>query len=272
MEEGHFFGEVVHRYGTDHAVVSEVRFPGAARIPMHAHPSPMLNFVVSGGYEEAWPRRGTVECGRGSFLFHPSGADHAESFSRDGATCLTIELDRGWVEGVSDRELLPIEHASMGNGRWSWAAVRLRSEIRRPDGLTPLVLEGFFLSLLGLAVRSARGFDTGRPPAGLERVRRLLHDRFAESLRIGELAGEAGIDPSRLARLFRLHYGASPGAYLRKVRIEHALRRLEDPDVTIAAVAAEAGFADQSHFTRVFRRQTGTTPGVYRNDLLGERT
>lgn len=271
MERGRFFGEVVHRYGTDHAVVSEVRFPGDARVPLHAHASPLLNFVLRGGYRESWPRRGTVECGRGSFLFHPSGADHAETFSPGGATCLTIELDSGWVDTLASREPVPIEHASMGKGRWSWAAVRLRSEIRRPDALTPLVLEGFFLSLLGLAIRTGTREGRGRPPAGLERVRRMLHDRFADSPRIGELAEEAGIDPSRLARLFRRHYGASPGAYVRRLRVEHALHRLEDPEATLASVAAEAGFADQSHFTRVFRRQTGTTPGAYRNEILRHR-
>lgn len=270
MEDRGFFGETVRRYGTDHAVVREIRFPGAARIPMHAHATTLLNFVLRGGYRESWPRRGTVECDPGSFLFHPSGADHAETFSPEGATCLTIELDPDWVASVSADDPVPIDHASMGKGRWSWAAVRLRSEIRRPDGLTPLVLEGLFLSLLGLALRSGRRDGGGRPPAGVERIRRMLHDRFADSPRIGELAGEAGIDPSRLARLFRHHYGASPGAYLRRVRVEHALRRLEDPEASLAAVAAEAGFADQSHFTRVFRRHTGTTPGAYRADLLGE--
>lgn len=268
MEQGHFFGDVVRRYATPHAVVSEVLFTGASRIPMHAHARPLLNFVVRGGYQESWPRRGTVECGRGSFLFHPSGAEHSETFSPDGATCLTIELDPEWVVTVSEREPVPLRHASMGRGRWSWAAVRLRSEIRSPDRLTPMVLEGFFLSLLGLAIRSERRGDTGRPPEGMERVRRMLHDRFADSLRIGELAEEADIDPSRLARLFRRHYGTSPGGYLRRLRLEYALRRLEDPEPTIAAVAAEAGFADQSHFTRVFRRQTGTTPGAYRREIL----
>lgn len=269
MERGRFYGDVIRRYGTDHAVVSEVRFPGAARVPMHAHASPLLNFVLRGGYRESWPSRGTVECGRGSFLFHPPGADHAETFSPQGATCLTIELDPTWVASLSSREPVPVEHATMGTGRWSWAAVRLRSEIASPDSLTPLVLEGFFLSLLGLAIRSGRRGGTGRPPAGVERVRRMLHDRFAESPRIGELAEEAGVDPSRLARLFRRHYGASPGAYLRRLRVEFALRRLEDGDATLAGVAAEAGFADQSHFTRVFRRQTGTTPGAYRDEVLG---
>lgn len=266
---GRFFGETLHRLQTDHATLSEVRFAGGERIPMHAHERPFLNFVVNGGYRESWPRRGTVECGRGSFLFHPSGADHAETFSADGATCLTVELDPEWVRAVVDREPMPVEHASMGSGRWSWAAVRLRSEIRHPDPLSPLVLEGFFLSLLGLAMRRRRRVEHAPPPQGLERVREMLHDRFDEPLRIGDLAEEAGIDPSYFARLFRRHYGSTPGAYLRRLRLEHALRRLEDPEVPLAAIAVEAGFVDQSHLTRVFRRETGATPGAYRDRVTG---
>ena len=55
------------------------------------------------------------------------------------------------------------------------------------------------------------------------------------------------------------------GTTLRRLRLEQARRSLaRDPDCTLADAALQAGFADQSHFTRHFRRLFGVTPGAYR--------
>jgi AraC-like DNA-binding protein len=101
-------------------------------------------------------------------------------------------------------------------------------------------------------------------PAWFARVEELIHDRFREPLRMEQLAVEAGVHPSHLARVFRSRYGASPGAYLRRLRLEWAADRLAASDAGVSTVALEAGFADQSHFTRAFRRRYGVPPARYR--------
>ena len=67
-----------------------------------------------------------------------------------------------------------------------------------------------------------------------------------------------------LTRTFRIHYGVTVGAYLRNLRLEQAARALADSMSTIADIAAQAGFYDQSHFTRTFKRKFGLTPQEYR--------
>ena len=57
------------------------------------------------------------------------------------------------------------------------------------------------------------------------------------------------------------------GEYARRRRLDYARRQLADPDRPLAQIAADAGFADQSHLTRVFKRFTGLTPGQYRTFL-----
>nr|WP_274389836.1 AraC family transcriptional regulator [Azospirillum doebereinerae] len=102
----------------------------------------------------------------------------------------------------------------------------------------------------------------GTQPAAL-RARDALHDRMAEDVGLEELAMVAGIDRFRLNRLFRDAFGLSPHAYLVRLRLKAARRRLaagESP----AMVAAEVGFADQSHLGRWFRRAYGMTPAAYR--------
>jgi AraC family transcriptional regulator len=67
-----------------------------------------------------------------------------------------------------------------------------------------------------------------------------------------------------LARVFSLKYGTPVGTYVRGLRLNWAAARLADSEDTIAQIASEAGFFDQSHFTRTFRRHFGLTPQAYR--------
>jgi AraC family transcriptional regulator len=78
------------------------------------------------------------------------------------------------------------------------------------------------------------------------------------------VAGAVGVHPVHLARVFRLKYGTPVGTYVRGLRLSWAAARLTDTEETIAQIASEAGFFDQSHFTRTFRRHFGLTPQAYR--------
>jgi AraC-like DNA-binding protein len=96
------------------------------------------------------------------------------------------------------------------------------------------------------------------------RVRELIHDRYAAGdLTAGDLAAAAGCNRYAAYRAFRQAYGLAPSDYQRQLRIR-AARQLLARDVTPSVAAAEAGFADQAHLTRWFRRYYGVTPGAYR--------
>ncbi|MEN3329887.1 MAG: AraC family transcriptional regulator [Acidobacteriota bacterium] len=105
-------------------------------------------------------------------------------------------------------------------------------------------------------------------PKWLERVRNILEQRFAEPFKLSEIAAEAGVHPVHLAREFRKHYGTSVGEYVRRVRIEYACRELMGSNAAVTNIAFAAGFADQSHFSRTFKRLCGTTPGRYRASIV----
>ena len=79
------------------------------------------------------------------------------------------------------------------------------------------------------------------------------------------------VHPVLLARAFRTYFGTSPGRYLRRLRLDWAAAELLATQRRLADIALQAGFADQSHFTRAFRRHTGLTPGQYRLALSNHR-
>jgi len=79
-----------------------------------------------------------------------------------------------------------------------------------------------------------------------------------------ELARAVGLSVRAFERAFAAEYGLPPQQYLKRLRLQIASRRLVATKESLAEIADAGGFADQSHFTREFRRLTGMTPGRYR--------
>jgi AraC family transcriptional regulator len=149
-------------------------------------------------------------------------------------------------------------------------ARRIAAELADPDEATPLAVEGLAFELLAVAARQAGPRHALHRPAWLLDARDLLHDGLAHTLRIADIAAAVGVHPIHLARAFRSSFGVSPAAYLRRARLERALAALADNRRSIAEIALDCGFSDQSHFTRVFRRHTGLTPARYRRQGPGD--
>jgi AraC-like DNA-binding protein len=96
----------------------------------------------------------------------------------------------------------------------------------------------------------------------VRRARSILHDRWAESVRLDELCGEVGADRFYLIRAFSRELGVTPHAYQVLLRVARA-RALLRAGRSLRDTCADAGFADQSHLSRHFRRVVGVTPGRY---------
>jgi AraC-like DNA-binding protein len=99
--------------------------------------------------------------------------------------------------------------------------------------------------------------------AALLRVRDTIRQRYSESVSLAELAAASGLSRYYLVRAFAREFGLPPHAYQIVVQVAKA-RELLARGVAPLQVAHEAGFADQSHFARHFKRMVGVTPGQYR--------
>jgi len=121
--------------------------------------------------------------------------------------------------------------------------------------------EGLALELL--AGLLPRGKNRNKPP-WLARVLEWTRSEHPRKLSVSDMARQVRLHPVYLSRAFRDHVGRTVSRCLLEARLRHAMTRLADPEVSLAEVALDSGFSDQSHFTRVFKRETGMTPGVYR--------
>jgi AraC-like DNA-binding protein len=112
--------------------------------------------------------------------------------------------------------------------------------------------------------RNSTRASTGKFPLWLEQARESLHAQFSEKLSLTNVARAVGVHPVYLSSEFRRRYGTTIGEYVRQLRIESACCQLSSSDAPLVEVALSAGFASQSHFSRVFKRLTGMTPAQYR--------
>jgi len=186
------------------------------------------------------------------------------------------------VLGCTAAELFPADLAASYEAQdrrviETGEAIRNELElILRPDGS-----RGWYVStktrlldehgaLLGLASVSYDLRSTTAPDDRHQRLQAaidLARRRFAEPVRVDELAAAAGLSLPQLDRALRRAIGLSPKQLLLRARLDEAIRRLDDTDLSIATITGECGYYDQSSFTRQFRRATGLTPGAYRTEI-----
>jgi len=145
--------------------------------------------------------------------------------------------------------------------------LRDEADNRNPGGLA--VVEAVTTALGHLLVRHA-GVERARPlrvRGGLSgvakrRVLELIDARLDARLTVDMLASKVGLSPAHFARAFRETMGQAPHQYLLGLRLERARRLLELCGAELSDIAQRTGFADQAHFTRLFKRAYRVTPGA----------
>lgn len=256
LPAGQFFGRVVRRRAVAGLTLSDVRYAPGTRVPRHCHEHAYFCLVRRGAYREDYggQRR---NAGPLTLSYHPPGEWHAEQIGPAEVWSFNVDIAAGWARPPVDRPFDACDGPAVG------LAVRLYAEFSTPDAASPLVIAGLALELLGLGARAALPSTAGGPPAWLTRAR----DRLADSCVVpplAELAADAGVHPGHLAVAFRRHYGCTPGEFVRGQRVLRACRDLTAGEMPLAEIALAAGFADQSHFTRTFKRLVGVTPAAFR--------
>ena len=101
----------------------------------------------------------------------------------------------------------------------------------------------------------------------LKRVRDYIEAHLDNRLTLTDLARVACLSPYHFSRSFKQSIGIGPQRYVIQRRLERAKAMIRRTNQPLAEIAQQVGFADQSHLTSIFRRETGVTPGRYRAAL-----
>ena len=247
--------------------LAELRFPPGYVQEAFEPDSSYLALVLDGAMEKTFRRR-SLSFGKGSALTMPAGTRHSARFGSRGARIVIVKPRQASSPAACSLEQL----AELRGSGLAWLAWRLAAELRASDAAAPMAAEGFALELLAAATREVRAVrHSGPPPAWLQSAEELLRAKVGEYVGLSDVASAIGVHPAYLARVFKAHYGVSVGEYGRRLRLAWAATEIARGDTPLATVATRAGFADQSHFTRLFKRYVGTTPARYRAEARRDK-
>lgn len=140
-------------------------------------------------------------------------------------------------------------------------ALRRLSQIRSVSDIPAIIYEAAIR--LCEIVRASKRMDTGN--AHVEKAKHFLTTHLTQEVHMEDVAKAAGISPYHLSRLFKALTGLTIREYLTRERIEAAKHLLITSNHAISQIAFLLRFCDQSYFTLVFRKETGLTPGQYRD-------
>ena len=240
----------------------EASYPPGQRFAPHAHGSANVTLVLAGGFHER-SATARVHARPTSLVIKPRGTVHANRYDGGETRSFLIEVAPGREADVGlDR---------FGRERW-FEGGELVSEVLEvlraahagePD-LERTVLERLRALLRRAAVEPANELPRSPSAAAKLRAAERQLDQLADPPGSVELARRVGLHPVHLARLFRRAHGRGIAAYRRKLQVREAARRLVETPDPAGQIALAAGFADQSHLCRAFKRELGISPGAYR--------
>ena len=266
LSGGSFYGAVQGRQESCGVIFTDLLHGGARKMPAHAHELPFVALILEGDYTERYGREQNY-FGPFTVSYRPAGVPHQDEVGPRGVRFFEVEIRPEWQRRLQDASgKLDTACDDHGGGKLLWLAMKLFRETRGPVSTRDLNVESLIAELLSTVAGIAR--QPGRDaPGWLRRVVTKINDEYCSRLTLDELSAEAGVHPVHLSRVFRKCKGEGMGEYVHRLRIRAACEQLLLPEISLAQISYDTGFADQSHFTRAFGRLTGMSPAKFRKML-----
>jgi len=263
---GEFYGVFKCRFDIPQFSLAVVAFDDLwAKGKRHTHETAHVIFVMDGEYilssgatERKLPPR--------SVIFVPEGTTHQNRPATSKTRVLTVSISRSQIEQALEYVDLPETESPFVQDEVLRLVSRLEGECHDWKRTSPLTASGLCLELLGAFGQDPRVKER-TAPRWLRQAKELLHDQCCQSVTITDIASTVGVHPIHLSRTFRRFFHCTAGEYQRRCRTEKGSELLRSGEKSIAQVAIDAGFTDQSHFSKSFRQMMGTTPGQYRRAM-----
>lgn len=236
-------------------------YPKLAERASHSHPWLHLTIVRRGHYCRKLGRR-TDDYQAGSLTVLQTNDSHTDCYA-PGSKCLHVVIPSEVEQGLTRDFDIQGTACRISPSLSARFCVALEREFRYADGGSPLIVQALMFDLVSRHLNIIRDRSSARP-RWLGLLLDYLDDTFEQEWSLQSMAAEMGVHPVYLCRTFSEHFDCTLGEYIRKQRVLRGWQLLAIGDGTVAEIASESGFADQSHFTRAFRSHFGITPGEWR--------
>jgi AraC family transcriptional regulator len=263
---GTFYGAVKSRHEQCDAIFTDLRHTSPRKLPSHSHELPFFAVLMEGLYGERYGRQDR-QFRPFTVHFRPAGVPHQDEIGPLGVRFFEIEIRPSWRNRLADcSAALDVARDDCKGGELLWLGMKLFREVHAVEAADDLSVESLLAELMAAAARMPREGKLQRP-GWLARIIEKLAVDYAERLTLDDLSQEAGVHPVHLSRVFRKCVGEGIGEHVHRLRVRAACEQMRVPEVSIAEISLALGFADQSHFTRAFRKVVGMTPMAFRSQL-----
>jgi AraC family transcriptional regulator len=260
MDAGEFFGATRVQLRSGDFTVSAVTHANARVVPLHAHSHAFFSMLVTGRYRE-WFGEGHWDARPLAMVLRPAQAEHRDEIGPDGALFLCVDIAPSYWNALADAGAC-LQRRAFDDRPMSCVALRLLAELCEKRAGWRVVAESLVNELVAEYVADSSRVQR-REPLWLRRALARLHDDRA-NVSLGAVAADLDLHPVHVSRMFKRHLGVTVSQYLRELRLLRTARGLLESQESLAALADDNGFADQSHMTREFSRATSWSPAKLR--------
>lgn len=261
LQTGHFFGQSSRRFTGANVVLSELAYREVRRLPRHSHESAYISLLMHGQYRDKLTGR-LVDYTPFQAGFRPALTEHTDEYGNGLNLFFNIEVDTNFLAGLLTDDGQKAPPPMLCGARTALLACGLYQNFLK-EAFSELAAESVVAEMMGDICRMREVTERGKP-RWLLRAVDYLHANISRNLPLFEVAREAGVHPVHLSRVFRLRFRTTMGALVTHLRVQRSCVPLAAGNMTLCDIAADCGFADQSHFSRVFKAMLGVTPVRFR--------
>ena len=163
------------------------------------------------------------------------------------------------------------DHELLKRGMLIYDALYSWAKYLKDQKHTQQPFEQTLLNAINKFIKERSGYK--KTPPWVKELKEILQDHIDTNLTLKDISKNLDIHPSYLSREFSKYFdNLSFGDYIRKLRIEKAVELLKTSNYSLTEIAYLTGFSDQSHFTRIFKLNTGKNPSAYKKELKQNET
>ncbi len=256
LNKGSYSGKVHQLVEHSGLITSHTTYVDNYNAGFHYHENPHLTFILQGGNLEYKSHHSALK-DTGSVLFYHSGELHKTLPTVASTKNLNIEIELNFLNQYSLDES-DLKNAVEKNQQSRSFMLKVYSELLLNDSVTKTALYSLMLSFVkGLDVPYYHNIEW------CDRLKEILNDEWNVNHSLEELSLRLGVHPVTISKYFKKYFGTTFGEYVRSLRINKSIFLVKNSNHSITEIAFQCGFADQSHFIRTFKAQTGLTPKYF---------
>lgn len=244
-------------------IISDTEYYGRREFPKHYHHNLYLAYVVSGNYIEKCSGK-KFRALPGAVIFHNVEEEHSNSDFTPYSRIINLEIENNWFTQYDINPEKVESNVKSNSVDLQCCMNKISEEYLYNDNASQVEIEMNIMKIVSNILSTGRLYIQGMPK-WVSIVKELLYEQNVDKLSLKHISEACGIHPAHISRDFKRYFNLSFGDYMRKIKIENSTKQLNNPLISFASIAADNGFADQSHYIRIFKKFMGITPMQYRS-------